>query len=347
MDVQRPDVRAVAQDAAVRAVVRRWRELTGGRGIRDADRQTLVACSGGADSTALALALAARGCGRGVALGHVVHDLRGDEETAAERDGVAALASGLGVGFVEAAVAVRGLPGNTEANARRERYRALEGLAAGAGCAYVATAHHADDQLETMLMAMVRGAGVGGLAGMAPARRLGRRGVVLVRPMLGIGREDAERVCSAAGVGWATDPTNADTSRLRAALRYGVVRELAGVRPGASGRAAELAEHLREVAGLLGELASGVACEVDAGDGSVRWSRAALADEHPAVAGAAVRAAFARVHGGRFGDRLPARSVRELLGVVRDGRGGERRFAWKAAEVVVRADEVVMRRVSR
>ncbi len=228
MPLQPMDVRAVQRDAAARAVLRRWRELTGGSGTRDPDRRTLVACSGGADSTALVLALA----DSQPLVGHVVHDLRDRAETSAERDRVASLAAGLGLGFIETAVAVRALPGNAEANARRARYRALEALASRAGCPFVATAHHAGDQLETMLMAMLRGAGIGGLAGMPASRALGRRGVLLVRPMLGIGRADAERLCTLAGVGWATDPTNADISRFRAALRHGPLRALEAMRPG-------------------------------------------------------------------------------------------------------------------
>jgi tRNA(Ile)-lysidine synthase len=340
MPLQPMDVRAVQRDAAARAVLRRWRELTGGSGTRDPDRRTLVACSGGADSTALVLALA----DSQPLVGHVVHDLRDRAETSAERDRVASLAAGLGLGFIETAVAVRALPGNAEANARRARYRALEALASRAGCPFVATAHHAGDQLETMLMAMLRGAGIGGLAGMPASRALGRRGVLLVRPMLGIGRADAERLCTLAGVGWATDPTNADISRFRAALRHGPLRALEAMRPGGAARAAELAEHLREVGDLLRALAEAVVRDATANGSGLRWDRPRLAAEQRVVAGAALRLAYGGMHAGRFGDRLPARSVREVLDAIGDGRGGERRFVWKAAEVFVRAGEVELRR---
>ncbi|MCC7387540.1 MAG: tRNA lysidine(34) synthetase TilS [Phycisphaerales bacterium] len=340
MPLQPMDVRAVQRDAGARAVLRRWRQLTGGSHTRDPDRRTLVACSGGADSTALLLALA----GAQPLVAHVVHDLRDPAETAAERDRVAALAAALGLGFIETSVAVRALPGNAEANARRARYRALAALASRTSCPFVATAHHAGDQLETMLMAMLRGAGVGGLAGMPATRALGRRGVILVRPMLAVGRADAERLCTLAGVTWATDPTNADISRFRAALRHGPLRALEAMRPGGAARAAELAEHLREVGDLLRTLADAVVRDAAPTRQGLRWDRSRLAAEPRVVAGTALRLAYAGLHAGRFADRLPARSVREVLDAIGDGRGGERRFVWKASEVFVRAGEVELRR---
>ena len=342
MQVPRPDLEAVRRDSTARAVVGRWRALSGGRGVRDPDRRTLVACSGGADSTALALALAAGG--GGVTVGHVVHDLREPGETQAERDRVHLLAAGLGLPFVEAGVAVRARPGNAEANARRARYGELERMAWEAGCPFVAPGHHPGAQHETMLMGMLRGAGVGGLAGMPGRRGLGRRGVVLVRPMLGVGRAEAERVCGLAGVKWATDPTNADISRFRAALRHGVVRDLEALRPGGMQRAAELAEHLREVRDLLDTLAAGVLAQGVVEGDTLRWERGPLASAHPAVLAAALRAAYARQQGGRFGDRLASRSVRRVVEAIGDGNRSERRFVWKAAEVVVGAGGVSMRK---
>lgn len=339
------DTPAVRRDPAARAVVRRWRQLTGGSATRDHDRRTLAACSGGADSTALVLALA--GVGRVLTIAHIVHDLREPADTHAERDRVAQLAAGLGLDFVECSVAVRAVPGNAEANARRARYRELERLAWETGCPFVATGHHAADQLETMLMAIVRGTGVGGLAGMPGARPLGARGVRLVRPMLGVGRDDAERLCTTAGVGWATDPTNADISRLRAALRHGPARELASLRPTAPERAAELAEHLREVHDLLRTLVATVIDGAQASEGVFAWARPGLSSQHPAVLSAALREAHSRLHGARHGDRLPARTVREAVNAVRANDGVPRRFDWKDTEVLVSPDRVTVRRVDQ
>lgn len=352
VDVPVGQLASVRRDPASRRVVREWRALTGGRSVGDADRRTLVACSGGADSLALGLVLAAAARGS-VVLGHVVHDLRPAEETAGERDLVASVASGLGVGFVESTVRVRGETGNAEGNARRERYRALSRLAEGSGCPFVATGHHAEDQLETVLMGLVRGAGAAGLSGVRCRRPLGQGGVTLVRPMLGIGRADTERLCRVAGVGWAEDGTNADVSRLRAALRRDVVPRLLSIRPAGAARAVETATRMRELASLVDDLVEALIQRADVGERAVRWPRAALEGEHRAVVSAALRRVFADLHGGRLADRLPARSVAMVVDAIGCAGGGPdrgrtnratRRFVWKDTEVEVTPTAVTMRR---
>jgi tRNA(Ile)-lysidine synthase len=338
------DLRAVKHDAAVRSIVRRWRALTGGPSVRDADRRTLLACSGGADSTALVLAL--RSAADDLVVAHIVHDLRPEEQTLAERDQVRQLAAGVGLDFVEGTASVRDLPGNTEAEARRARYRELERLAFETGCPFVGAAHHAGDQLETMLMALLRGAGARGLAGIPPRRAMGTRGVRLVRPMLGVGRADAERICGLAGAEWSTDPTNADISRLRAAVRAGPAAELASLRPGALRGAAQAAANLRDVASLVASLAAGVVERSRPAERGVAWSRAELRGVHPALLSEAIRSAHAALHQGRHGDRLPAGSLRAAVGAIVDQSGAPRRFVWRGTELLVEAESVTLRRTA-
>jgi len=341
---------AVRRDGGSRRIVREWRALTGGRAVADRDRRTLVACSGGADSTALALVLAAARA-ESVVLGHVVHDLRDRAETSAERDRVAGLASRLGVGFVEASVAVRTAAGNAEGNARRARYVALERMAFEASCPFVATGHHADDQFETVLMGLLRGAGVRGLGGAHPRRGLGTRGVVLVRPMLGVGRVDAERICARAGLGWAEDATNADELRFRAGLRHRVLPVLREMRPTGAARASEAAAQLREIGDLVEGLGEALLAEALRSEREISWDRGVLERSHPAVVSAGLRRGFAVLHGGRFADRLPARSVRLVVDAIGcGGAGGAKRtiresgrFVWKDTEVVVTPRDVTMR----
>lgn len=343
---------AVRRDGAARRVVREWRALTGGRAVADRDRRTLVACSGGADSTALAVVLAAASA-ESVVLGHVVHDLRGAGETAAERDRVAGLAARLGVGFGEEAVAVRAAAGNAEGNARRARYVALEGMAFGMGCSFVATGHHGDDQLETVLMGLLRGAGVRGLGGARAERALGGRGVRLVRPMLGVGRADAERVCQSVGLDWAEDATNADLSRFRAGLRHRVLPEVREMRPSGAARAAEAAAQLREVGDLVEGLGRALLAEAARVERGFCWDRGVLERTHPAVVSAGLRLGFAALHGGRFADRLRARSVRSVVDAIGCGSAtaAERtnretkRFVWKDTEVTVTPREVTLRSI--
>src|SRR5947199_289960 len=160
-----------------------------------AGEHLLVAVSGGPDSTALLAALAELAPGHGLRLtaAHVDHGLRG-VEGAAEADAVAALAARLGVPFVGQSVAVPAGP-DLEARARRARYRALARVAAEVGAGRIVTGHTQDDQVETVLLRLLRGAGRRGLGAMRPAR--GR----LLRPLLAATRADVRRFLGERGVG--------------------------------------------------------------------------------------------------------------------------------------------------
>ncbi|HLL50879.1 MAG TPA: tRNA lysidine(34) synthetase TilS, partial [Thermomicrobiales bacterium] len=147
-------------------VLRRAREAGFGR-----QDQIVVGFSGGRDSLALAGALrwATRSLGIDVVLVHVDHQLRSSSKEEAER--AAALANALEMDFRGVVVAVSPAvahPGvGIEEAARRERYRILFEAAADHGAAAVATAHHREDQAETVLLHLLRGGGVHGAAGMA------------------------------------------------------------------------------------------------------------------------------------------------------------------------------------
>ena len=155
------------------------------------------AVSGGPDSTALAaLAVAA---GLNATLWHVDHGLRAG--SAAEAKVVARLADWLGCGFQALTVQIEG-GGNVEAKARRARYAALP--------ADVATGHTADDQAETVLVNLLRGAAVDGLAAMTPGPR---------RPLLRLRRRDTWALCELAGLEVIEDPTNNEGRFLRNRVR--------------------------------------------------------------------------------------------------------------------------------
>jgi tRNA(Ile)-lysidine synthase len=331
----------VGDDAAAarRRIVRSWRALTGGPPVRDADRPTLLAVSGGADSSALAFALAGRA---GVAaIGHVVHDLRPRERAEADRQVVERLGRVVGLPVLVEHVRVEG--GNAEAAARRVRYAALSALARRAGCRHVAAAHQADDVLETMLANLIRGAGPRGLRGPAPRRSL-EDGVTLVRPMLRVTRAQAVAICRAARWAWAHDGTNDDPgghdAPLRAALRARVLPVLEGLRPGAAERAARAAE-------AVGEAVRVVEMAVDAAwgqvararEGAVTLDRAAVLACPAAVREGLLRRAVAHL-GGRGQDGVSAATVRSLAVWFEAGRGervvGGVRFVHEGATVGVR-----------
>lgn len=202
--------------AAVRLAVRR--ALTDVR--RDA--LVLVACSGGADSLALASATAFVAPRLGLRAGLVTVD-HGLQPGSAERAAtVARWAEATGFAPVElATVRVAGRPGGPEAAARAARYEALVTSARRSAAAAVLLGHTRDDQAETVLLALARGAGPRGLAGMPAVRRLD--GVPLLRPLLDVSREQTRRACAALGLTPWDDPHNVDPAYARSRVRAEVL----------------------------------------------------------------------------------------------------------------------------
>jgi tRNA(Ile)-lysidine synthase len=179
----------------------------------------LLAVSGGPDSVALML-LASRWSQRArhrIEIATVDHGLRPESTTEARRVGEWAHASG----FPHHALRWLGdkPASRIQERARDARYALLAQCAREIGaedCAIV-TAHHADDQAETVLFRLTRGSGVAGLAGMAPAST--RDGVALLRPLLGLRKRALEELCAAARHPFLRDPSNADESYARPRLR--------------------------------------------------------------------------------------------------------------------------------
>lgn len=335
-----PDPRSVE-----RAIVEGWREASALRAARDLDRATLVACSGGADSSAVAWALASAKPDR-VVIATITHDLRPVPETSSDREAVRALAERLGVVFADSKVYVRDLTGNAEANARQARYRALEQLARDHQCRFVATGHQAEDQLETILMALTRGAGPRGLAGMAPSRPLSE-GVTLVRPALGVTRAELHALCAARGIAWRHDPTNDDRSRLRARLRGGVVPELMGIRPGLARRLRDHHDRLSAAADEFEAAADELISKARTPDPDrpgLVWHRDALRRCSPGVVGHALRSAAAALADGAGLDAMPWRVVQEAVRIARDASGEPKRAVLGPCELIVTRDHATLQR---
>ncbi len=182
-----------------------------------ATKATLIAVSGGPNSTALLLMAAewAARAGARVFAATVDHRLR--PESAAEATAVATLSEGLGV--PHATLVWTGPKPSTrlQEGAREARYRLLAAHAEAIGADAIATAHHLDDQAETVLFRLLRGSGVAGLAGMAAATSRG--GVTLIRPLLGVAKADLVAFCRARRVSFVEDPSNADPAYARTRLR--------------------------------------------------------------------------------------------------------------------------------
>lgn len=180
-----------------------------------------LAVSGGTDSLAMLLLGHAAFPGR-IAAATVDHGLR--PEGAGEAAWVGEVCAGLGVDH-QVLRSAETLPtrGGVQSAARTLRYRLLADWARAQECGQVATAHHADDQAETILMRLGRGAGLPGLAGIRPCRPLDEGGAVqLIRPLLGWRRVELAGVVEATGLTAIDDPSNRsprfDRTRIRAWL---------------------------------------------------------------------------------------------------------------------------------
>ena len=220
-----------------------------GRGQR-----LLVACSGGADSVGLLRLLhAVNGSeywGWKLVVGHVDHQLRG-RASAGDAAFVRQLAKRLGLAFVCLKVKVPRTPEGfaSEAAARQSRYAALAALARRRKCAAIVVGHHAEDQAETILLKILRGCGLRGLAGMAQKTRA--HGVPVVRPLLWVRRAELRAFLAEQAQKWREDASNRSPFYLRNRVRTEILPVLEGVQPRVVELLIRLAANARMAEGLL------------------------------------------------------------------------------------------------
>lgn len=222
----------------------------------------LVACSGGADSLALAAAVAFEAPRAGLSAGAVIvdHDLQEGSLAAAERAANKCRRLGLDpVEVVMVRVAGSGSGAGPESRARDARYRAFEVAVQRVGAVAVLLGHTRDDQAEQVLLGLARGSGARSLSGM-PARR-----GPYVRPFLGVARATTVAACKAAGLTVWVDPHNSDPAfgRVRARRLLPVLETELG--PGAVAALARSADLLREDADALDDLAAQARAELGLG----------------------------------------------------------------------------------
>ncbi len=250
--------------AALRSAVR--------PGLTSERTPVLVACSGGADSLALAAAVAFEAPRAGVPAGAVTVD-HGLQPGSAERaTATAELLEKLGLAPVHVVPVDVGADGGPEAAARAARYAALERVATAAG-ARVALGHTLDDQAETVLLGLGRGSGPRSVAGMVVRRvadGVGGGQVTLWRPLLGIRRTTTRAACAAQGLPVWDDPWNADPAYTRARLRAEVLPLMDDVLGGGVAPAlARTAAMLREDLDALDALAADELRRLAAADGTL------------------------------------------------------------------------------
>jgi tRNA(Ile)-lysidine synthase len=218
----------------------------------------VVAFSGGVDSTVLLAALARVAPPAQLRAVHVDHGLHPDSGAWAAH--CTAVASALNVPLAIERVSVDRASGlGLEAAARDARYRALaEVVAAGE---LLLTAHHADDQLETVLLRLVRGAGVRGMRGIVELAPFGRG--CLGRPLLAFTRAELRAQATAWRLDWLEDPANRDLRHDRSFLRTRVVPELLERWPAAAGSAVRLAQAASDAEAILEAVAAEDLARVD------------------------------------------------------------------------------------
>jgi tRNA(Ile)-lysidine synthase len=325
-----------------RRLLREWRQ----RGWPLRGERALVAVSGGADSTALLLALEelrrVRLLGVDLTAAHLDHGLRG-EAAAADARWVEVLVRDLGfecvVGRASVSETAQEAGDNLEQAARRARYGFLAGAASTCGARAVLAAHTLDDQAETVMLRLLRGSGAEGLGGMAPERALEACGeVFLRRPLLSWARRaDTEGYCRERGVEFRADVMNRDERFARVRVRRRLLPLLETFNPRAAEALARTAALLREESSVLDNLAAALLAEACAEAGTRDGEAAAvmpadafplnvevLTRAAPALRRRALRLWLARARGDlRRLSRVHLLGVERLLEGERGGRIAE------------------------
>ena len=293
-----------------------------GRTIRqdcrvEAGDRVAVAVSGGSDSVGLAwllAELAARDRGPAVAgLLHVNHQLRGAESDADEafcRALAARLELPIAVATVDIGARAREARVSIEVAARDARYAFFEAALPTFGATLVATGHTMDDQAETVMLRLLRGAGTRGLSGVRA-----RRGIV-IRPLLHCRRSDVRKLLVARGETWRDDRSNEDVSILRNRIRHELMPVLSGIAPGGVRALARLALLAQDDEAVLSRAAtdfgSALVLSNEAADGHIEVDAVMLSLMPPALARRLIRTVAADVAPGRNLASRHLEAVRDL-----------------------------------
>ncbi|HLF79851.1 MAG TPA: tRNA lysidine(34) synthetase TilS [Dehalococcoidia bacterium] len=307
----------------------------------------MAAVSGGPDSTALLLALeqlSHRG-GFGLAVAHFDHGLRGRDAAEREERFVRELALSLGLPFFSGASEVRlkakERKTSVEMAARDERYAFLAAAAVEAECGAVATGHTASDQAETVLLNMIRGAGLRGLGGIRPSSwRSTPDGARfrLVRPLLTVTHADTIAYCAARGIEPLEDESNASTAYKRNRVRHELLPQLRTYNPRLDEALVRLSEDARlENEYLDHEAAKGIEGD-SAGGVSYSWE-----PDHPypkALRQRGLQVALRTLLGDT--QEFSQRHVQALERLVFDGRTGDRLILPRGVIAERRRDSILL-----
>jgi tRNA(Ile)-lysidine synthase len=281
----------------------------------------VTAVSGGIDSIVLLDCLASLRDEYGItlAIAHFNHHLRGAGSDADE-DFVRQTAVDMNISFITGGADVGALSESEKLSiqeaARNARYAFFEETRASLGFEAVATAHHADDNTETMIMNFFRGSGVSGMSGIPPRRNGGN----IIRPLLFARREEISSYARRRGLSWREDPTNAGTDYTRNAVRHRIVPLIKEIcNPGVTPTLLRTAVLFRE----LGEYLAGQAAKVSSsiiarsGDGAIILNRDLLLAQPRFLREVILRDAIAELTGSQ-----PGHGMAETMMEVCEGETG-------------------------
>ncbi len=292
-------------------------------------RTLLIAVSGGPNSTALLLMAAEWARRRGktrIEAATVDHGLR--PESADEAKAVAALCARLGV--AHRILHWRGAKpaSRLQERAREARYRLLIDHAKAIGADALLTAHHADDQAETVLFRLLRGSGVAGLRGMELTTR--RDGVTIARPLIGLRKSELIALANARGAPFVDDPSNADPRFARTRLRALIARL------GEEGLDADALDRLARRAGETEQALARMTAEVEArlGEESAIDARALYAA--PVAIVQRILSLRIAAAGGRDPSRIGLEKIEALAAGLRDALRERRAFGANIGGALVR-----------
>lgn len=287
----------------------------------------LVGYSGGPDSTALAAILCSLRHSGNLVLAYLDHGIRPAEELAGEHAVIERFAESfaldlhtesLAPGKIEAEAAKSGF--SVEEVARRYRYDFLERTADSFGCSYIALGHTADDQVETVITRALQGSGPAGLKGIPAFRNR------IIRPCIGLSKEDILGYLDEKRIGYSTDSTNWDADYLRNRVRRELLPLVEDIFPGYVKSIDTLAEKMSFIDDFLGREADFRLIRHQA-QGEPRMSADDFIHAHPALRLRALYLLYNRIAGQGGDRRLPYGAVRPGL-FYRGGPDG-RILQWK------------------
>lgn len=228
----------------------------------DQHGKLVVCCSGGPDS--MALLFCAQLVFVNLRVVHVLHDMRSREEALRDCEVVREYAAKTNTKFDLLEVKLRDSDGvcGSEGQYREQRYRKIIDFCKSINYQYAATAHHADDQLETVLMKLCRGAGLRGMSGIAPSNWM--QDVCFVRPMLQLSKAEIYDICNENDVPFVEDETNDDTQYFRNAIRHDIIPKLKEIAPHVSQHAVAFAENAAQAQQIVNSVSDTILQEMKA-----------------------------------------------------------------------------------